>query len=372
MTIVFLSNYFNHHQAALCDALWQQTGGKFCFLETAALPPEQIALGYPLLKREYVLSWNGSEARAQALLQQADVVIAGEAPPALVRVRVKTGKLMFRYSERPARNGAEWGKYLPRLLRWNWRNPPGKPIYLLSAGAYTAGDYARFGLFRNRAFQWGYFPELYPDTGEKKDPLRILWCGRFLQLKHPEAALEAAYRLYREGLPLQLTFLGQGPEEDTLKALVKRYGMEDCVSFPGPKSPQQVRQVMERSGIFLFTSDRQEGWGVVLNEAMNSGCAVIANRGAGASEVLVRHGENGILYSDGSTDAMYENLRYLLEHPQRQKQLGLSAYETIQGTWNAEVAAERTLMLAERILKGEKTPNLFAEGPCSMAKVVCE
>jgi len=372
MTILFVSNFFNHHQAALCDALYQQTGGNFRFLETAALPWEQLALGYPHLKRSYLLSWQENEAVARELLRRADVVLAGEAPPELVRIRVKAGKLLFRYSERPLRNGAQWGKYLPRLLRWHWWNPPGKPIYLLSAGAYTAGDYARFGLFRNRAFQWGYFPEFRENSQLTKDPTRILWCGRLLELKHPELALEAAAALYRQGCRFTLTFLGQGPEEEALKRLARRCGMEHCVSFPGPVSAEQVRQEMERTGIFLFTSDRREGWGVVLNEAMNSRCAVIASHAPGSVPVLLENGKNGIVFPSGDLRALAEALGRLLKDPQEQQRLGAAAYDTIRGLWNPDTAARRLICLSEELLSGGDGQACFSRGPCAPAKNLSE
>ena len=34
---------------------------------------------------------------------------------------------------------------------------------------------------------------------------------------------------------------------------------------------------MEKADIFLFTSDRREGWGAVANEAMNSACALVVS-----------------------------------------------------------------------------------------------
>lgn len=40
--------------------------------------------------------------------------------------------------------------------------------------------------------------------------------------------------------------------------------LNDYVTFTGPVQSDKVRGFMERAGIFLFTSDRQEGWGAVL------------------------------------------------------------------------------------------------------------
>ena len=269
MKILFLSNYFNHHQAPLCDALHTLTGGKFCFVETASMPREQRELGYPRLERAYLLSWENERGRVLEEVGNADVVIAGEAPQRLVRRRLLTGKLTFRYSERPLREGLEVWKILPRLLRWHWWNPLWADLYLLSTGAYTAGDYAKFGLFRGKSFRWGYFPEVKKQNREtlfsQKEPTQILWCGRLLELKHPEQALEAAVRLYREGYRFMLTFLGSGEQEHLLKDRVKQENMEHCVRFPGAVPQEKVAEYMEKAGIFLFTSDKGEGWGAVLN-----------------------------------------------------------------------------------------------------------
>lgn len=369
MKILFISNYFNHHQAPLSDALHTLTGGGFRFVETAAMPREQRELGYQTLSRPYVLPWKGNEARLLEELRQADVVIAGEAPQWIVRRRIWTGKLLFRYSERPLREGIEPWKILPRLLRWHWWNPPWANLYLLSTGAYTAGDYAKFGVFRNKSFRWGYFPEVEKQEPEalfsEKNPSEILWCGRFLELKHPEAALEAANRLYRKGYRFTLTFLGRGEQEALLKSMVKAYQMEEMIRFPGAVPPGRVRSYMKKAGIFLFTSDQREGWGAVMNEAMGSGCAVIASDGPGSVPVLVNSGENGLIYPSGDTDRLTELLQSLLENPEKQRRLGESAYQTVSALWSPETAARRLITLSQALLRGEDGRNLYPEGPCS-------
>lgn len=369
MKIVFISNYFNHHQAPLSDALHRQTQGNLLFVETASMPRERRVLGYPQLRRDYVRAWETAEEEIRQAVREADAILAGEAPEELIRWCIRQDKLVFRYSERPLRNGPEPLKYLPRLLRWHWRNPPGRPIFLLSAGEQAAEDYRRYALFRNRAFQWGYFPEFLEQSADKllscKNPKQILWCGRFLELKHPELAMEAADRLHREGYAFTLTFLGAGEQEEKLKDLAAQKGLTGCVRFPGAASPAQVRSVMAQAGIFLFTSDRREGWGVVVNEAMNSGCAVIASHSPGAVSSLLVSGENGLVFPAGDADALREQLRYLLDHPQEQRRLGLAAYETLRSRWNPETAARRLIALTRTLLDGGDGNALFREGPCA-------
>ena len=382
MKIVFVSNFYNHHQKFISEALYLLTGGNYAFVATDKVPDDRLALGYG---REvipgYILFAHKSTqelARCRELINESDIVIAGSAPEHLLRERIKEGKLIFRYSERPLKKGLEPLKYFPRLLRWHLRNPVGKPIYMLCASAYTAADYAKFGLFRNRCYKWGYFPEV--KRYEKKtlfvqkenESPKILWCGRFLDWKHPDDAVQVAERLYREGYQFELDFIGTGALEQQLAEMIRERNLDNCVRLLGAMPPEQVREHMERANIYLFTSDRNEGWGAVLNEAMNSGCAVVASHAIGSVPFLMKDGENGLMYESGNIDMLYEKVKFLLDHPEEQVRLGRAAYHTIADEWSAEIAAERFIELAQRILDGEKHPDLFDEGPCSKAEIMKE
>lgn len=377
MRIIFLSNYFNHHQSALSDALWEKTNGNFHFVETMGIPSGRKKLGYAAIQRDYLLNWKAQREQVLAAIREADVMITGSAPERLVRERLRTGKLMFRYAERPLKNGLELWKYPIRLVRWHWRNPLWKPIYLLCASAYTAGDYAQFGMFRNRAYQWGYFPEAkhYEDVeallaGKEKN--HILWCGRFLDWKHPDDALAVAKKLKEAGYTFQMEFIGCGELEKELHRLTKEWKLEDCVRFLGSMPPEAVREHMEKAGIYLFTSDRGEGWGAVLNESMNSGCAVVASHAIGSVPYLMEDGENGLVYESGNRDMLYEKIRFLLDHPEEQIRLGRNAYRTVTEEWCADTAADRLISLSQKILDGETYPQICDHGPCRKAALISE
>lgn len=373
MKITFLSNYYNHHQAPFSQAMTETDGVDYTFIQTKAMSAERRALGYGTELPDFVLDCTAQTAPAADNLLDADVVVTGSAPEEMLLPRIQAGKLLFRYAERPLKLGFEPAKYLPRLLRWRKRNPKNKPIYLLCASGYTAGDYRKFGLFRDRAYRWGYFPQTvrYDDPTAliaKKDPKSILWCGRFIDWKHPMDALSVAARLHREGVDFSMTFVGTGDMEPQMRRFIEENALSETVNLAGSMKPQQVREVMENAGIYLHTSDRQEGWGAVLNESMNAGCAVVASHLVGAAPFLVKPEENGCIYPSGDVDALYEIVKNLLENPEKQRKLGLSAYETITNEWNAEEAAKRLLALSNAILAGNKSPDLYESGPCSRAE----
>ena len=221
MKIVFVSNFFNHHQKPVSDALFALTGGQYRFIATTPVPQSRQALGYGTEQPPYVVAAYASprlRETAQELIDEADVVIAGSAPEKLLRSRIRAGKLLFRYHERPLKEGFSIVKYLPRLMKWHLKSPMTKPIYMLCASAYTASDYAKFGLFLNRCYKWGYFPETkrYEDLGALmagKDPASLLWVGRMIDWKHPDDALAVARRLRQAGNDFTLTMIGMGPME---------------------------------------------------------------------------------------------------------------------------------------------------------------
>ena len=156
--------------------------------------------------------------------------------------------------------------------------------------------------------------------------------------------------------------------EKKISEMIKTKGLEDCVFMLGALKPDEVRLHMEKSQIFLFTSDFNEGWGAVLNESMNSGCAVVASHAIGSVPYLIEDGKNGLIYKNGDLDDLYEKVKYLLDKAEIGEEIGKNAYETLINTWNAEVAAERFLNLAEKLSKGETIDNLYHSGPCSKAK----
>ena len=78
--VVMISNYFNHHQKPLCEAMYQSIGEDFKFVVTADMREDRKRLGYGMDETpSYVVDSRKSEENLD-FIDDADVVIFGSAP----------------------------------------------------------------------------------------------------------------------------------------------------------------------------------------------------------------------------------------------------------------------------------------------------
>lgn len=380
MKVVFISNFINHHQLPFSQEMVKLIGDGYRFIATEPIAQERLDLGYEDMNHAHgfvVCPYDGKEQTEQAkkIISDADVVIQGGSSTDWIRDRLEhTNKLTFRYSERLFKQG--YIRLLdPRVLKNSYNNHTkyaNKNFYLLCAGGYVARDYEIIRAYPDKMFKWGYFPEIicYDSIDRllsQKKPNSLMWAGRFIDWKHSEHAIKMAERLKKDGIDFQLTMVGTGPLLSQMKALAESKGLDGTVNFTGALSPADVRKLMEESSIYLFTSDYNEGWGAVLNEAMNSGCAVLASHAIGAVPFMLKDGVNGRAYKNGNLREMYSLLRSMITDPELCKSYGKQAYLTVTKSWTPQEAAQRLVRLSEALLDGKTASSLYTDGPCSPA-----
>lgn len=338
MKIVFVSNFLNHHQIPFCEESKARVD-EFYFIATEN-GNEQ---GYQKSQnRDYVIDYNKYTDRAENEILSADAVIFGACPDKLVELRMRENKLSFVYSERIFKKGI-WHCLIPKnmkMLRQRYLNHKDKNLYVLAASAFLPYDLSLFNFPIDKIFKWGYFPEVEVSNVLEKEKNTILYAGRLIKLKHVETVIEAAKLLKQHGLDFKVNIVGDGPEKENLSALKTTYGLDGYVDFLGSKTHQELLEIMQRSSIYMFTSDFNEGWGAVLNEAMANGCAVVASSAIGSVPFLVSHCNNGMIYKYGNNKTAYNAVKKLLNDPEKAKCLGENAKHTIEN-YNYKIAAER-------------------------------
>ncbi len=361
MKITFFSNFLNHHQLYLSQELIN-CGCNYTFVATEPIPQATKAFGYEDMNEKYdfvLRAYENEEnmQKAYDLALDSDVVILGNADKEFVKERLKNNKLTFIYAERLFKKGT-YRRFIPttrKTVNERFTKYNGKNLHVLAASAYLALDLKLIG-FKNPIYKWGYFPQVKEYdidsllAGKQNEPVKILWAGRLIDWKRTKDTIKLARKLKKNGYNFSLDIIGSGVCEQKLKQLSSELKVDDKVTFLGSMSPEKVRENMEKANIYLFTSNFYEGWGAVLNEAMNSGCAVVASRAIGSVPYLINHGENGFIYKMGDINSLYKYVKELINNPQMMQKFGKNAYCTLKDNWNPKIAAQRFVDLAQSLL----------------------
>lgn len=380
ISIAFFSNFLNHHQVYVADELYAITNGRYTFVELEPMPDSFKKSGYSdFSDRPYLLqAWKDeiSEEKAHELAVKADIFIkdTNNALPYLVE-RLKSGeKISFEASERWFKKGL-LNILSPRFVRWfiaynrYYRN---KPIYKLCSSAFTSRDMNMVCAFKNRCYKWGYFTEVTRGENVFKRNnvgyIRLLWCSRFIEWKHPELAIKLAKRLKENGYAFKLDMVGGGLLIDKMRNFIDLLNLRDSVSILGNLPNEKVREEFKKHDIFLFTSDKNEGWGAVANEAMSLGCVLVGSDEIGSIPFLVKNGVNGMVFRSGDIDSLYSKVTYLINNPRKREEISLNGINTIRNVWSPQKAAENFYNLANALYLGQ--PLIIKEGPCSIAEII--
>lgn len=388
MKLVFYTNYLNHHQVLVADELYRLLGKEFHFVATLPHNEKELKGGEGYSKRPYcILAAESMEAHDEALNMavEAEVCVFGAFSQeyAVERAKQNPKGLSFEMGERWLKHG--WltiGSPVFRKWALNYYRYFRKAnFYKLCCSSYAAGDDDRLLAYKGRHYKWGYFTSV-DDTFVKessskttaKEIVRILWCARFLLLKHPELVIKLASRLKKEGYVFSIDLYGDeghlAPHDkiyprEGLETLIKKVGVEDVVTLMGSHPNSEIIKTMRDGDIFLFTSDRLEGWGAVANEAMANGCVLVASDAIGSTGYLVKHKETGMVFRSGDIDSLHEQVKFLLDHPEARKRIAKAGMQTMMELWNPSIAAKNLLQLIEDIKAGRDSS--IVEGPCSKA-----
>lgn len=377
MKIVFFSNFINHHQSIFADELYKNTDENYIFIETMPMFDWLKSGGYDdFSSRPYVLqAWkdDASKKKAEELCVNADVAIFGADSLDYQIIRAKTGKLSFEASERWLKKGI-LNLLSPRLLRNMWYYHTlfrKKPVYKLCSSAYAAGDQYKMFSYKDRCYKWGYFTrvddydiEASLDNRQATE-FRLMWCARFLKWKHPEMAIKLAARLKAKDYAFTLDMYGSGVELERMQLLARQLDVTDVVRFCGNLPNDQILEQMRCHDIFLFTSDRNEGWGAVANEAMSNGCVLVGSDAIGSVPFLVKDGENGCVFKSCDLGSLMNKVEYLLNNRTEIRRLAVNGYLTMKTVWSPENAARNLMTLIDDLRNGRDTS--VADGPCSKA-----
>jgi glycosyltransferase involved in cell wall biosynthesis len=155
----------------------------------------------------------------------------------------------------------------------------------------------------------------------------VLFAGRLYRRKRVDVLLRAAAALRSRIPELEIRIVGNGPHAALLRGLARHLKLESTVSWLGDVPRSELAAEYNRADVFCLPS-AQEGFGIVLLEAMAAGKPIVATRAAAIPEVA----PHGLLVGPGVATATAVAA-------------GLFASLTGMNTWIATAAAASAYLL---------------------------
>jgi len=158
-------------------------------------------------------------------------------------------------------------KYVRRI------NPKGKSLIALSD--FIANEfYKNYGIFPQHIIPVGIDISLFAEVIPEKD-IDIIGAGSFIPLKQYDVFVEVIKLLKKDFPDIKTCICGDGPEMVHLRTMIDIMDLEDNIKLLGRQTHAQVLTLMQKSKVFLHTSN-YEGFGAVCLEALYAGAQVVS------------------------------------------------------------------------------------------------
>jgi len=183
-----------------------------------------------------------------------------------------------------------------------------------------------------------------PVAAPATDRFDILYVGAMSLQKGVQYLVQAYQKLQHPNK--SLTFVGT-PSEALMSILKQRGFWSDDISVLGHMPQAELKTVMSKSHVMVLPSI-QDGFGMVMAQAMACGCPVIASCHTGAED-LYTDGKEGYIVPIRDVDSLAQRLQTLVDNPQMRADIGRQALTRVKSFGGWRQYGERAMRIYEGI-----------------------
>lgn len=176
--------------------------------------------------------------------------------------------------------------------------------------------------------------EKYMAKKDSYDTRQLLYVGSLIQRKGLDLLMPALAQTMED---IQLVIVGEGQEKPLLQEQIAKLGLEDRVEFLGYVEGEPLRELYQKSDVFILPT-REDCFGLVLLEAMCASLPVISSKYADGARDLLEDGKNGYIIDPEDTNGFAETIDRIFNEG-RLAQMGKRSYEKAQEFSFERVAA---------------------------------
>ena len=178
-------------------------------------------------------------------------------------------------------------------------------VSFLGLGQNAFEDYLQRGAICWHSTEYGYSVQPnYRVNINHKGKLKLVFVGQLIKRKRLDLLLHALDQLDSQDFTLNI--YGDGPEYKNLKQLSVAKQFNANVKFNGLISKEDLFEELVHHDCLVLPSD-YDGWGAVVNEAMEAGLAVIVSNGVRAQKLVQKQ----FIFNRGDSSQLSEIIHKL-------------------------------------------------------------
>ncbi len=243
------------------------------------------------------------------------------------------------------------------LLRWYHG--------FLTIGKVNQQFYAGYNIAGKKMFSCPYFVDnrrflaqvegVLPRRKELRDKWGIpetsvcfIYVGKLVKKKRIHDQLAALAIAAQKESNLHLLVVGTGELMATAEKQVLAGNLP--VTFAGFLNQTEITQAYAAADCLILSSDYDETWGLVVNEAMVCGLPAIVSDRCGSGPDLIEEGITGSIYPFGNISALAEAMLEMAKHPGTMRKMGQKAQQKVVHQYNVEKTVNGTLKAVEYVI----------------------
>jgi glycosyltransferase involved in cell wall biosynthesis len=183
----------------------------------------------------------------------------------------------------------------------------------------------------------------------------ILFVGRVVEKKGLRFLIEAMPRILEKHPGVKLRVAGDGQESNSIKKLANRLGVAANTEFLGAVANEDLPGLYRTSDVVVFPSvvaadGDQEGFGLVLVEALGCECAVVATD-LPAMRDIVKDGETALIARQRDARQIAEKVIHLFNDSELRKSLGACGRRHVLERFDWDAITRRYSDLIDHVIK---------------------
>lgn len=279
--------YYNRHITPIFDELSQFSGldVKVGLLNNGSAYRSGYDWDMDIDSSIYIKLWNLKDNEKQELFNNADTIAVHGFFSYMENLKlvfrgIRENKKVWIFSE-----GLKKKSIFNQILKAiviKFINSNNVTFFEIGDSAYE--DYLKLG-----ANKWKYEKFAYAVAPISREnsyhelKLKLIYVGQLIERKRPLDLVLLMKELTE--YDVRLTIVGDGQLYQKIVNEVKIANLGNVVDFVGLKNKEEVENLLLHHDVLILPS-QYDGWGAVINEAMECGCSVICSTGCRARNII--------------------------------------------------------------------------------------